>query len=194
MASAPTSALPADLLSELEGAGYFPQIAAASLERSVRGAAVIAHLVRPETTFDGPEVRRHLTVLALTATHLVISHLDDDPADVLNPSQVVAAVERVRLERVHTTGLSQVFDADASGARARESEVTLALTWGGSRRLDLERAWCEDPECQVDHGFSGTLSPGDLALRVSALADGEAAVRAALDFHDALLDAVDARA
>jgi hypothetical protein len=44
---------------------------------------VLTHLVRAETTFDGPEVRRHLTVVVLTPTHLLITPLDDAPADAL---------------------------------------------------------------------------------------------------------------
>ena len=58
--------------------------------------------------------------------------------------------------------------------------------------MDLERAVCEDPNCQADHGYTGTMAPSDLALRVSALADGDDAVEAALRFHDELVDAVDA--
>lgn len=187
-----TTALPADLLTELETAGYFPQTAAQSLQRSLHGARPLAHLVRPETTFDGPEVRRHLTVLVLTATHLLVTHLDDDPADALNPSQVVSTTERVRLQRIASTGLSQVFDTDGQQTPGREAEITLGITWSGSHRVDLERAVCEDPNCQADHGYTGTMAPSDLALRVSALADGDEAVEAALRFHDELVDAVDA--
>lgn len=187
-----TTALPADLLTELETAGYFPQTAAQSLQRSLHGARPLAHLVRPETTFDGPEVRRHLTVLVLTATHLLVTHLDDDPADALNPSQVVSTTERVRLQRIASTGLSQVFDTDGQQTPGREAEITLGITWSGSHRVDLERAVCEDPNCQADHGYTGTMAPSDLALRVSALADGDDAVEAALRFHDELVDALDA--
>jgi len=186
-----TTALPADLLTALETAGYFPQTAARSLERSLRSARAIAHLVRPETTFDGPEVRRHLTVVVLTSTHLLITHLDDDPADALNPSQVVSTTERIRLQRITSTGLSQVFDTDGTGSSGAETEITLGITWDGSRRVDLERAVCEDPNCQLDHGYTGTIAPSDLALRVSALADGVAAVDEALAFHERLIDAID---
>src|SRR5690625_8049250 len=45
---------------------------------------------------------------------------------------------------------------------------------------------------QIDHGFTGTIAPADLAVRVSALADGDEAVAAALRFHSRLVDAVDA--
>lgn len=186
-----TTALPADLLRDLETAGYFPQTAVQSLERSLRGLRPVAHLVRPETTFDGPEVRRHLTVVVLTVSHLLITHLDDDPADALNPSQVVSTTERIRLQRITATGLSQVFDTDGQEAPGQEAEVTLGVSWDGSRRVDLERAVCEDPNCQLDHGYTGTIAPSDLALRVSALADGAAAVEAALVFHGELVDAID---
>lgn len=187
-----SSPLPDLLVRDLDRAGYFPQTAAACLQRSLRGADVRAHLVRPETTFDGDEVRRHLTVLALTGQHLVVSHLDDEGADALNPSQVVATTERVLLRRVHTVGLSQVFDSDGEKVRGRESEVTLGLGWGGSQRIDLERAWCEDPQCQAEHGWTGAIAPSDIALRVSALADGQHAVEEAMAFHEHLVDALDA--
>ena len=187
-----TTALPAELLADLETAGYFPQTAADSMQLSLRDAELLGYLVRPETTFDGPEVRRHLTVLALTANHLLITHLDDDPADALNPSQVVATTERIRLRRITGTGLSQVFDTEGERVPGREAEVTLGITWNGSRRIDLERAVCEDPNCQIDHGFTGTIAPSDLALRISALADGDDAVAAARQFHARLVDAVDA--
>lgn len=186
-----SSTLPAALVADLVAAGYFPQTAAISMERTLRGGRVLAHLVRPETTFDGAEVRRHLTVLALTRSHLLVTHLDDDPADSLNPSQVVATTERVRLERIAGAGLSQVFDTDGQEVRGTEAEVTLGISWGAAGRIDLERAACEDPECQVDHGFTGTIAPADIALRVSALADGERAVAEAIAFHGALLDAID---
>ncbi|MBB5831601.1 DUF5998 family protein [Brachybacterium aquaticum] len=187
-----TLALPADLQQDLETAGYFPQAAGTSIARALRGAEVLGHLVRAETTFDGPEVRRHLTVVVLTARHLLITHLDDDPADALNPSQVVSTTERLGLRRITATGLSQVFDTDGQRATGRESEITLGISWDGSRRVDLEPADCGDPTCQADHGYTGTTSPSDLALRVSALADGDEAVAQALAFHDRLLDALDA--
>lgn len=187
-----TATLPAGLHEELLRSGYFPQTAASCLERSLRGATVEAYLVRPETTFDGAEVRRHLTVLVLTARHLLIAHLDDDQADELNPSQVVVTTERVRLSRIVSVGLNQVFDSEGSTVGGHEAEVTIGVTWGGSRRVELERGWCEDPDCQADHGWSGTVAPSDIALRVSALADGDVALQATLAFHGLLADAVDA--
>ena len=81
-----TTALPADLRKDLETAGYFPQAASRSIERSLRGAAVLTHLVRAETTFDGPEVRRHLTVVVLTG--LDTKGLEFDGIVVVRPQEI----------------------------------------------------------------------------------------------------------
>ncbi|HSN12348.1 MAG TPA: DUF5998 family protein, partial [Propionibacteriaceae bacterium] len=33
-------------------------------------------------------------------------------------------------------------------------------------------AGCEDPTCEADHGYTGTLTADDLTVRMSAAADG----------------------
>ena len=188
-----TTALPADLLTELETAGYFPR---RRLPRacSVRCTARVPWRtsIRPETTFDGPEVRRHLTVLVLTATHLLVTHLDDDPADALNPSQVVSTTERVRLRGSSSTGLSQVFDTDGSRSPGREAEITLGITWNGSHAWISSVPSARTPTARSTMDTRARIAPSDLALRVSALADGDDAVDAALRFHAELVDAIDA--
>ncbi len=181
--------LPPTLLTELELAGYFPDTARAALERAVRESRIRSYLVRPETTFDGPEVRRHLTILALTDEHLLIIHLDDESADALNPTQVIVSTERIKLARVGNLALAQAYDTDGTAIAPREAEVTLGLSWGSNRRLDIQPAWCDDPQCSADHGYTGDSREADLVLRVSALADGDQAIADALAFFDALYDA-----
>ena len=41
------------------------------------------------------------------------------------------------------------------------------------RRIDLEQAGCADPECEADHGYTGTMVGDDLTVRMSAAADGD---------------------
>ena len=41
-------------------------------------------------------------------------------------------------------------------------ELTLTIGWGAVARIDLEPATCGDPECDADHGFTGTLTGDDL--------------------------------
>jgi hypothetical protein len=45
---------------------------------------------------------------------------------------------------------------------------------------------CSDPNCDADHGYTGSLAADDIALRISAAADGAAGIEQALDFAKAL--------
>ena len=68
------------LAADLRRAGYYPSLVEDVVDVALAGEPVVAHLVHLETTFFGSEVRRHLTALALTATRLVVTHVDDHPA------------------------------------------------------------------------------------------------------------------
>ena len=60
--------------------------------------------------------------------------------------------------------------------------ISLTLGWGTVARVDLVPASCSDPECDADHGYEGTITGDDIALRISAAADGEDALAEALSF------------
>jgi hypothetical protein len=62
----------------------------------------------------------------------------------------------------------------------------LTIGWGAVQRVDLEPAGCNDPQCEADHGYTGTLSSDDFSLRVSAAADGSDAVDGLLSFAASL--------
>ena len=49
-------------------------------------------------------------------------------------------------------------------------------------RVDVMPASCGDPSCDADHGFEGSISADDISLRISADADGEAALARAMHF------------
>jgi len=78
--------LPADLTAAIERAGYYPALVADVVESALGPDAVVAHLVHQETTFDQDAVRRHITVLAMTPTRLVIAHADDHAGDHEEPT------------------------------------------------------------------------------------------------------------
>jgi hypothetical protein len=61
-------------------------------------------------------------------------------------------------------------------------EITLTLGWGAVSRIDLMPASCSDPDCEADHGYEGSVSSDDISLRISADAEGEAALQQALGF------------
>ncbi|MBD5787686.1 phosphodiesterase [Cellulosimicrobium terreum] len=177
-----------DLTAQLHRAGYYPELVADVLDVAVAGEEIVSHLVLPETTFDASEVRRHLTVLVLTPSRLVTSHVDDHPADSENPSASAAATtESVPLAEVRSVSLTHVVaEPQSYHAGTPPLEVTLALGWGAVSRVDLEPAQCPDPSCDADHGLTGQITPDDVVVRVSAEAEGSAAVRAAVDFARAL--------
>lgn len=187
--------LRAELHDELRRAGYYPDLVADVLDVALADEPVVAHLVQPETTFDSAEVRRHMTVLALTPTRFVVTHVDDHPADSEHPSASASATtEAVPLADLRSVALTHVVpnpESHRSGARA--SELTLVIGWGALQRIDLEPATCGDPACEADHGLTGTLAADDVVVRVSSAAEGAGAVDAATRFARSL-SAASARA
>ena len=176
--------LPRGLRTEIERAGYYPSIVCDVIDVAVAGEEIRAYLVYPETTFDRDEVRRHVTVLVLTPTRLVVAHADDHEPDALSPEPYASAsTEAVPLHAVRSVVLSHAVarpDEHRPGSSPRE--LTLTVTWGVVSRLDLEPAACGDPDCDADHGYTGTTTAEDISVRISADAEGAEAVTAAVSF------------
>jgi len=195
--------LPSSLTKDIERAGYYPALVADVVESAVTGDEVVSHLVHQETTFDHDTVRRHITVLALTPTRLVVAHADDhspedDSAepDAKTPQATVTATsECVPLSAVRgvmlTHMLTHVVTSPATyvpGSLGRE--LTLTLGWGAVSRVDMIPATCGDPSCEADHGYEGTIATDDIGLRISADADGEPALAQAMAFARSLSAAI----
>jgi hypothetical protein len=176
--------LPADLTAAIDNAGYYPALVADVLAAALGGERIDSHLVHVETTFDRDVVRRHITVLVLTPTRLLIAHLDDHADEPPAPQDVATATtESIPLSAVRGVMLTHVVEDPehyVPGSLGRE--VTLTLGWGTVSRLDLVPATCGDPDCDADHGYEGTVTGDDIALRVSAAAEGEDALAGALGF------------
>ena len=174
------------LRAAIERAGYHPDRVSEAVDLALAGEEVVSYVVHQETTFDTEEVRRHATVLVLTPTRLVLGHADDHPADDVSPSPyVTTSTEAVPLRTVRSVVVNRVVAEPARGA-AVPSEVTLTLGWGAVARIDLEPAGCSDPECDADHGYTGTATSDDISLRVSAAAEGVDAVNRMMEFATAL--------
>ena len=152
---------------------------------------VSAGLVHHEPTLDPDGVFRHLSVLVLTPRRLIVVHVDEhDADDEVNVPYASASTETVPLHRIGPVVVDRVFAHPSRHVRgALPLEIVLSVGWGGGH-LDLEPAGCGDPECDADHGYSGTLEIEDFTVRVSAAADGAAAVEQALGFARALSLAV----
>jgi hypothetical protein len=191
-------ALPADLTAAIERAGYYPALVADVVESALGPDTVVAHLVHQETTFDQDAVRRHITVLAMTPTRLVIAHADDHEGvpgaggeGEASLPVATATSETVPLTSVRGVMLTHVVsspDTYVPGSLGRE--ITLTIGWGAVARIDIVPATCGDPECDADHGFEGTVASDDISLRVSADADGDRALTDALGFARTLSAAI----
>lgn len=178
--------LPQGLRDEIEASGYFPEFVAATIAQAVGPEEVRASLVHHEATFNRDAIHRHVTVLVLTPTRLVVGHTDDGDAPAAH--QALSTVETVPLRQVRSVSLTQVASHADRYARGESSlaEAWLSVGWSTVRRVELEPASCGDPTCDADHGLSGTDMTDDLLVRVSAAVDGAEAVDGLVDFGVAL--------
>jgi Family of unknown function (DUF5998) len=187
-----TRAAAGGMISAIERSGYYPGLVADAVSSAVGAEQVVSYVVHHDAHFDpGMEVRRHMTVLALTPTRLVFSHTDEYPADETDPdsrAQAETSTEAVRFSRISSVALTRAIPDPASYVPGvtMPSEVVLTIGWNALSHIELEPAHCGDDNCEADHGYTGTVTADDLTLRVSEAADGEAAVRQVLAFAQAL--------
>lgn len=188
-----TRAAATDWRTDVERSGYYPMLVADAVATALGDETVEASVVHHEATFDpGMEVRRHITVLLLTSTRLVICHTDEHPAtEETGRPHASTSTEGVRLDNVQSVAVTRVVPDPAGytpGSPA--TEVVLSLSFGasvgGATQIDLEPAVCSDESCEADHGYTGTITNSALTLRVSQAADGERVVQNLLDFAGAL--------
>ncbi|WP_338538224.1 DUF5998 family protein [Janibacter terrae] len=177
--------LPDELTADIERAGYYPALVADVIKAAVGAEEVHGHLVHQETTFDQDTVRRHITVFARTASRLVIAHADDYPDHFSGAQEIATATtECIPLSSVRGVMLTHVVGDPSSyvpGSLGRE--LTLTVGWGAVSRVDLLPAQCSDPDCDGgDHGYEGTITSDDIALRISAEAEGRTALDRATEF------------
>lgn len=184
----PTDSL-ATLRQSIERAGYYPEIVWDGVMTAVAGEDVVASYVHHEPTIEHDEVRRHITVVVLTANRLILAHTDEHAGDEMLPEPYTStSTEAIALDSVKTVAVTRMVPASHRPAPGSEPAVEAVLTigWGAVGRIDLEPAGCADPNCDADHGYTGTLASDDFSLRVSAAAEGRDAVSELLGFAAAL--------
>jgi len=182
-----------ELRTAIEKSGYYPDVVWDAVASAVAGEHVVSHLVHHEPTIDErDEVRRHVTVLVLTASLLIVSHTDEHaPDDLLPAPYTSSSTEAVTLSAVRSVVVNRMVANPESYAgrpipAPGANEAVLTIGWGAVGRIDLEPAGCSDPECEADHGYTGVVTSDDFSLRVSAAAEGPEAVANLLGFADAL--------
>ncbi len=158
---------------DVAACGYFPDLITDGMVLAIGDEPLVRHLVHHEATFVEDSLHRHLTVLALTDTRLVVSHTDEHTIE-LGPMQAASTTEVVSLDAFTSVSLTRIVShPEKFGTnQSRVEEAWLAVGWGTMRRADLEPAGCGDPSCDADHGYMGTFTADDLTVRMSAAADG----------------------
>lgn len=180
---------PPDLVRKIETSGYYPELVADALEIALADEEVGAHLVHGETTFDLDTIRRHLSVVVLTPSRLIFVHADDHGGDSEHGDEAhgIVTSEAVPISAVRSVMVTHVVPRPEKYRKGRLGrELTLTIGWGAVNRVDLEPAGCADPQCEADHGMTGSITADDLSLRISADAEGESALRDAIAFAKAL--------
>jgi hypothetical protein len=182
------------LRADIQRSGYYPEIVGEALDTALGGEETLSYVVHHEATFDRDELRRHVTVLVLTTTRLIVCHVDEHAAEGSASAYATASTEAVRLERVDSVVVTRVVSNPAEHQPGGPTaEVVLTIGWGAVSRIDLEPAACQDPSCEADHGYTGTATNDDLAVRVSDAADGADVVSQVLHFASALSEATAGR-
>lgn len=180
----------ADLDTAIEKSGYYPAVVRAGVNSAVAGERVASFLVHHEPTIDRDEVRRHITVVVLTPTRLILCHTDEHaPDDLLPEPYTSTSTEAVKLSQVKSVVVNRMVANPASVTGAElpaPAEAVLTIGWGGINRVDLEPASCSDPQCEADHGYTGVVASDDFSIRVSSAADGQESVDRLLAFADSL--------
>jgi hypothetical protein len=180
----PNTGIHEGLRQAIQQAGYYPALVEDALRTSLAGEPAMSFIVHHEPHFDRDEIRRHCSVLVLTPTRLVVGHTDEYPSDESHPlPYATTSTEAVPLDRISSVVVSRTVTSPASynsGDPVRE--VVLTVGWGAMSRVDLEPAGCGDPECEADHGYSGSLTSDDFSLRMSEAAEGARRIEDMLDF------------
>ena len=184
----------AELREAIDRCGYYPDVVTDSLAVAIAGEPIRAFVLQHEPTFDRDEVRRHITILALTPSRLIVGHTDEHAADeLIREPYASTSTEAIPLQRVNAVVVNRVVPNPAGYASGKSDpavagggEVVLTIGWGMVNRIDLEPAVCADPNCEADHGYTGSVAADDISLRISAAADGPAGIQQVLDFAQAL--------
>jgi hypothetical protein len=181
-----------DLRAAIEKSGYYPDVVADAVRAALAGETVESFLVHHEPTIDRDEVRRHVTVVVLTPSRLILAHTDENaPDDLLPEPYTSTSTEAVTLSAVRSVVVNRMVANPASYTghpipAPGANEAVLTIGWGSVGRIDLEPAACGDPQCEADHGYTGVVASDDFSIRVSAAADGNDAVASLLAFAESL--------
>ena len=154
-----------DLRAEIDACGYFPELVEDAMMIALADEELLDFVVHHEPTFNRDEIHRHVTVLALTRTRLVIGHTDDQPAEPpASGIYAASSTESVALSKINTVALTRVVTR-ARGVPGRLGGCLRDLAVGGlgsgtpnrSRAGDLQLIRSARPIMDIPGPLSGTI-------------------------------------
>jgi hypothetical protein len=93
----------------IEQTGYYPAVVREGVMGAVAGEHVVSFLVHHEPTIDRDEVRRHITVVVLTPTRLILCHTDEHaPDDLLPEPYTSTSTEAISLSSVRSVVVNRM--------------------------------------------------------------------------------------
>src|SRR6478735_6523584 len=129
-----------ELREAIDHTGYYPEVVADGVAGAIAGEQVVSFFVHHEPTFDRDEVRRHLSVVVLTPTRLILAHTDEHEGDDLLPEPYTStSTEAIRLSSVRSVVVTRMVANPTAGPRP-PAEAVVTIGWGGVSRVDLEPA------------------------------------------------------
>ncbi|TQN32278.1 hypothetical protein FHX37_2228 [Haloactinospora alba] len=194
-----TRAVSTDWRLEIERSGYYPALVIDAVATALGSETAEASVVHHEATFDpAMEMRRHITVMLLTATRLIVCHTDEHPpAEAGGRPHASTTTDAIQTGNIQSVALTRVVSDPANyvpGTLPDEVvlSVSLNVSWGALAHIDLEPASCADESCDLDHGYTGAITAEPLTLRVSQTADGSESVSNMVNFANVLAEATTA--
>src|SRR6478736_1826810 len=118
-----------ELRDAIDRTGYYPEVVVDSVAAAVSGERVVSFYVHHEPTFDRDEVRRHLSVVVLTPSRLIIVHTDEHAGDDLLPEPYTStSSEAIRLSSVKSVVVTRMI-ANPTGGPRPPAEAVVTIGW-----------------------------------------------------------------
>src|SRR4051794_41411750 len=151
-----------ELRDAIDRTGYYPEVVADGVDSAVAGERVVSFFVHHEPTFDRDEVRRHLSVVVLTPTRLILAHTDEHEGDDLLPEPYTStSTEAVRLSAVKSVVVTRMI-ANPSSGPTPPAEAVMTIGWGGGKPPGPRPGRGRGPPGQARHRPPRGLGPPDL--------------------------------
>ena len=135
-----------DLRSEIDAQGYFPDLVEDTVTLALAGEDLLDFVVHHEPTFSHDQIHRHVTVLALTPTRLIVGHTDATGSDAYNQGlserRARAAADYISRQGVAATRLRSlgrgetepISTNDTAEGRSENRRVEIAIVASESAR------------------------------------------------------------